>query len=141
MCPMFQSYIHRVAKLFFGRNRGPDALRAAAAPVIDRLESRVLHAVFSGIDAGQLKITDTSAADVITLDHSGTTTFVNDAAFPDSKITNGISIVVGSGVGGFDTVNIKATVKNVTIDGQRDVKALNIGKNGSVQGIGADVFF
>ena len=144
---MFQSYFNRFSNLLSKKIRSSttrrhrrDPIRAAVAPVIDRLESRVLHAVFSGIENGQLKITDTSASDVITLDHSGTTTFINQASFPDSAITNGISIVVGSGAGGLDTINIRGTVKKVTIDGQLDVPNVNIGKNGSMQNILAEVF-
>src|SRR5215208_2914447 len=104
-------------------------------PAFERLEDRQLFTVLSGIENGVLKITDTSAADVITLDHSGTTTFVNQAAFQDSAITNGISIVAGSGAGGLDTINIRGTVKKVTIDGQLDVPNVNIGKSGSMQNI------
>src|SRR5215468_3852235 len=86
------------------------ALEAAVAPCFERLEERQLFAVSFGISNGVLKVTDTSAADVVTIDHSGTTTFVNQASFPDSAITNGINIVVGSGAGGVDTVNIRGTV-------------------------------
>src|SRR5436190_21841066 len=100
-------------------------LADAARPLFEGLETRVLHAVLAGIDKGVLRVTDTAVADTITLDHSGSTTFVNDAAFDDAKITGGIKIVVGSGVDKLDTVNIKATVKSVTLDGQFDVKNLN----------------
>jgi hypothetical protein len=95
--------------------------------------------ILSGISNGQLLVTDNSAVDAVTLDHSGSFTFVNGAAFPDSQITNGILIRVGTGVGNLDTVNIRATVKPVTVDGQDDVGTVNLGKNGSVQGIQAPV--
>src|SRR5262249_13138727 len=52
---------------------------------------------------------------------------------------NGILIQVGSGVGNFDTVNIFATVKPVTVDGQFDIGDFNLGKSGSTQGILAPV--
>src|SRR5262249_31939935 len=90
---------------------------------------------------GQLQVTDTSAVDVVTLDHAGTTTFVNGVRFFDSAITNGIQITVGSGVGSTDTVNIRASVKPVTVDGQADLGFVTLGANGSVQGILAPVSF
>jgi hypothetical protein len=97
--------------------------------------------VFAGISGGQLRITDDTAADVVSLDHSGTSTFVGGTAFPDSQITNGILIQTGTGGPGtgLDTVNILATVKPVTVDGQFDTKTVNLGKAGSVQGIQAPV--
>jgi hypothetical protein len=115
--------------------------RAAARPRVEGLERRVALAAFAGIFNGQLRITDDNAADVITLDHSGSSTLVGGLTFPDAQITNGILIQVGSGGPGtgLDTVNILATVKPVTVDGQFDTKAVNLGKAGSVQGIQAPV--
>src|SRR5215470_4850804 len=77
--------------------------RAALRPRLEGLETRFMPAVFSGIVNGQLRVTDTNAIDTVTLDHSGSTTLVNEAAFPDSAITNGVLITVGTGVGNFDT--------------------------------------
>jgi hypothetical protein len=112
---------------------------AAVRPRVEALETRLVPAVFSGLVNGQLQVLDTSAVDTVTLDHSGTSTLVNGAAFSDAAITNGILIRVGTGVGNFDTVNILATVKPVTVDGQFDIGALNLGKNGSAQGVLAPV--
>ena len=96
----------------------------AARPRVEALEARDVPAVFAGISGGQLRITDTSAVDTVTLDHAGSSTFVNGVAFADAAITKGILIQVGSGVGYFDTVNIRATVKPVTVDGQYDLAAV-----------------
>jgi hypothetical protein len=120
--------------------RGPRG-RAALRPRLEGLETRFMPAIFSGIVNGQLRVTDTNAVDTVTLDHAGSTTLVNEAAFPDSAITNGILITVGTGVGDFDTVNIRATVKPVTVDGQFDIGTINVGKGGSVQQILASLTF
>jgi hypothetical protein len=114
--------------------------RVAVRPRLEGLETRFMPAVFSGIVGGQLQVTDTSAVDIVTLDHSGSTTFINEAAFPDTAIPNGIQITVGTGVGHFDTVNIRATALPVTVDGQFDIGTLNLGTNGSVQEIPAPIF-
>jgi hypothetical protein len=109
-------------------------------PSVEALDGRLLLTVFAQFSVnGQLKITDNNLSDVITLDHSGSNTFVNGSAFPDAQITNGILIQVGSGVGVADKVNIMATVKPVTVDGQFDVDDVNMGKNGSMRGIQAPV--
>src|SRR5262249_31712853 len=83
--------------------------------------------------------TDTSDVDTVTLGHFANFTSVGNLNFKDSDITNGILIQVGSGVGNFDTVNIQATVKPVTVDGQFDIGQLNFGKAGSTQSILAPV--
>src|SRR5262249_38956681 len=108
-------------------------------PRIEGLESRQLLSITSQVVSGQLRVTDTNAVDLVTLDHSGSTTFVNNQPFADTSITKGILIQVGTGVGNFDTVNILTTVKPVTVDGQFDIGDFNLGKSGSTQGILAPV--
>src|SRR4051794_34239687 len=98
-----------------------------------------MPAVSAALVGGRLEVTDTSAVETVTLDHSGSTTFVNGQGFADSQITNGILITVGTGVGNFDTVNILATVTPVPGDGQFDLGNFNLGKAGGVQGILAPV--
>src|SRR4051812_3694323 len=110
-----------------------------ARPSVEALDGRLLLTVFTNFVNGQLQVTDNSFSDLVTLDHSGTNTFVNGSAIPDSQITNGILIQVGSGVGIEDKVDILATVKPVTVDGQFDVDQVDMGKNGSMQGIQAPV--
>src|SRR5262245_26991932 len=109
---------------------------------VEALETRLVPTVVSVLTpAGQLLVSDTSAVDTVTLDHSGSTTFVNGVGFADSLITNGILIQVGSGVGNLDTVNILATAKPVTVNGQADVGAVNLGGKAGIgaQGIVAPV--
>jgi hypothetical protein len=53
-----------------------------------------MPAAFSGIVNGQLRVTDTNAVDTVTLDHCGSTTLVNEAAYPDSAITSGVPLHV-----------------------------------------------
>src|SRR5262245_28429585 len=119
----------------------PDARVRRAQPGVEGLERRLALSISSNLINGQLQVTDTSAVDVVTLDHSGSTTFVNGTPFADGEITKGIQITVGTGVGKIDTVNIRATVKPVTVDGQNDLRFVTLGKNGSVQGILAPVSF
>jgi hypothetical protein len=83
--------------------------------------------VFANLVNGQLRITDTDAVDTVTLGHFANITAVGNLNFQDSAITKGIFIQMGSGVGNFDTINITATVKPITIDGQFDIAAVNIG--------------
>jgi hypothetical protein len=130
-----------VKKLFPKKTRSvPRPSRARLG--VEALETRLVPTVFAGITgSGQLLVTDTSDVDTVTLDHSGSSTLVNGTSFADSQITNGILIQVGTGVGNEDTVNISATVKPVTVDGQDDVGAVNLGELGKagVQGIQAPV--
>jgi len=100
---------------------------AGARPGVEALERREVPTVFANLVGGQLRITDTSDVDTVTLGHFANITSVGNLNFLDSAITNGILIQVGSGVGNFDTVNITATVKPVTVDGQFDIAAVNIG--------------
>jgi hypothetical protein len=108
-------------------------------PTLETLESRQMFAVFSGINGGQLQVTETSAVDTITLDHVNGNTIVNGASYADAAITNGIKITAGTGVGNFDTIKILATVKKVTIDGQHDIGKLLVGKNGLTQDVNASI--
>jgi hypothetical protein len=119
----------------------PNARVRRARPGVEGLERRLALSITSNLINGQLQVTDTSAVDVVTLDHSGSTTFVNGTPFADGGITKGIQITVGTGVGKIDTVNIRATVKPVTVDGQNDLRFVTLGKNGSVQDILAPVSF
>src|SRR5262245_24419395 len=108
----------------------PKARDRLVRPGFDALDERVLLSVSANLVNGQLLVTNTSDADVVALDHTGSTTFVNGTPFADGGITNGILIK-----GDMDTVNILATVKPVTVDGQFDLEFVNLGKNGSTQGI------
>jgi hypothetical protein len=117
----------------------PTSRGRRARPGVEALDGRLLLTVFTNFVNGQLQVTDNSFSDLVTLDHSGSNTFVNGSAFPDSQITNGILIQVGSGVGIEDKVNILATIKPVTVDGQFDVDEVDMGKNGSMQSIQAPV--
>jgi hypothetical protein len=112
-----------------------------ARPCIEALDRRIVPAIFSGLVNGQLQVVDGSAAETITLDHVGSSTIVNGASFDDAAITKGIKITAGTGVGNFDTVNIRATVKPVTVDGQFDIGTATVGADGSVQGVLAPVTF
>src|SRR5262245_36144039 len=94
------------------------AIPNAARPCFEGLENRVLYAVFSGIVNGRLEVHDTNVVDTITLDHVGTNTIVNGASYADSLITDGVHVTVGSGVGKFDTVNVRANGITTFIDGQ-----------------------
>src|SRR3954468_1350133 len=89
-----------------------------ARPSLEALDGRLLLTIFTNFVNGQLQVTDNAFSDLVTLDHSGTNTLVNGSAIPDSQITAGILIRVGSGVGVEDKVNIRATIKPVTVDGQ-----------------------
>jgi hypothetical protein len=136
---MALSWFHRLIK---SKSR-PAARRPAPAQLgLEQLETRLVPTVFAGITSGgQLLVTDTSAVDTVTLDHSGSTTFVNGTSFADSQITNGILIQVGTGVNNEDTVKILATARPVTVDGQDDVGEVDLGGKAGIgaQGILAPV--
>jgi hypothetical protein len=136
---MALSWFNRLLK---SKSRPATRRSARARLGVEALETRLVPTVFAGITgSGQLLVTDTSAVDTVTLDHSGSSTTVNGTSFADSLITNGIKIQVGTGVGNEDTVNILATVKPVTVDGQDDVGAVNLGGKLGIgaQGIQAPV--
>src|SRR5262249_46292841 len=112
------------------------ATRRRVRPGIEGLEQRLALSVSSAIVNGQLQVTGDGAADTITLDHSGASTFVNGQAFADSAITAGIRVNAGAGN---DTFNILATVKPVAIDGQGGADKANLGRSGNAQEIAANV--
>ena len=116
-------------------------LAEASRPCFEGLEGRTMFAVFSGIVNGRLEVHDTNVADTITLDHVGNTTIVNGANYSDSLITDGVHVTVGTGVGKFDTVNVRATGITTFIDGQFDIGKATLGANGNAQGILAPVIF
>jgi hypothetical protein len=95
-------------------------------PQIEGLEQRLALSVSTSLSGGQLLIS-TNNSDDVTLDHSGSFTFVNETAIPDAAITQGIQIEDG-----FSAVNIRATVKAVTADGE---SGITVGKAGNMQGI------
>jgi hypothetical protein len=86
--------------------------------------------VFTSLAGGQLLVSPDSS-DNVAIDHSGSFTFVNQAAFPDAAITQGIHIESG-----FEEVGILVTVKPVTSDGASGVI---FGKAGHMEGIQAPV--
>src|SRR5262249_15359682 len=96
---------------------------------LEGLETRLVPTVFTSISGGQLHVTTDSflPSDDVSIDHVNGFTFVNQAAFPDASITNGIQID-----GGFAEVDILATINPVTPDANASVK---VGKAGSMQGI------
>src|SRR5262245_50781753 len=53
---------------------------------VEALEQRLALSVNANLVNGQLLVTDTSAAETATLDHSGSFTFVNGQGFADSLI-------------------------------------------------------
>jgi len=125
-----------------GAKSRPDARgRTALRPRFEGLETRLLPAITFGVVNRQLRVNDTSDVDTVTLDHAGSTTLVNGVGFPDSAIANGILITVGTGVGHFDTVNIRATAIPVTVDGQFDIGTATLGADGNLQGVAAPVTF
>src|SRR5262245_49512281 len=106
---------------------------------IEALEHRLALSVTANLVNGQLVIASDTAADTIQLDHNSTQTVVFAPgqlfrSFVDSQITNGIVINAG---GGDDTVNLLATVKPVTVNGQGGTDKVNIGKDKSAQAIQA----
>ena len=125
----------------FGSSARRGAVQDAARPCFEGLENRVLHAVFSGIVNGRLEVRDTNVVDTVTLDHVGTNTIVNGASYPDSLITDGVHVTVGSGVGNFDIVNVRATGITTFIDGQFDIGSATVGAGGNAQGVLAPVIF
>src|SRR5262249_37076550 len=94
-------------------------------------EARELLTVSAFLSAGQLVVQDRgSVAATITLEHSGTNTLVNGHAFADAQITNGISILSGSGN---DTINVLSSVKDVTITTLDGLATVNVGQGGLTQ--------
>jgi hypothetical protein len=99
-----------------------------------------LLAVTFAIADGELRVFSDNG-ETVTLEHSGTNTVVNGASFADSAISTGVSIHVGSFLGpGLNTVNIRSTLKPVTVDSPGRLDFINIGgaANGA-QGILAPV--
>src|SRR4051794_9289669 len=99
---------------------------------IEALEPRVVLAVTADLVAGQLLVVGTSAADVISLDHAGTSTSIAGKSFADSAITKGILIQAGDGD---DVFNLLGTSRPVTFQGDQGRNTINVGRNGSVQDV------
>jgi hypothetical protein len=105
---------------------------------LERLEAREVPAVFAFPASGQLVVgTTTPGTDTVSIDHlvlnNQPFTVVNESVvFLDSNITQGIHIQ-----GGFATVDILATAKPLTVEG--DATFVNVGKAGNLQGILAPV--
>jgi hypothetical protein len=105
-------------------------------PRLDELEPRVVMNVSAHIVNGQLLIADApgNVADVVTLDHGGTTTVVNtlekDFSFADAKITRGIVMDLGHGTRP-DELDIIATVKPVTVNGNSNIDETLVGGFGN----------
>src|SRR5262249_16419132 len=126
-CPMWRflvmatSWLKRLRKW---KSRPAGRRRPARARLgIEALEAREVPTVFAGVNGfGQL-VVSTDNSDDVTIDHTvtalGPTTLVNGSQFPDAEIS---SIQVQ---GGFTHVNILATVKALTADGELVV---NVGK-------------
>jgi hypothetical protein len=120
-------------------SRRPD--RRALRPSIEGMEERQLLSVTSNLVNGQLQVFSGNG-DTIALDHAGSFTFVNGSSFADSAITKDIAINAGSFFGGgFNTVNIRATVKPVTVNSPGRIDFLNVGGKAGLgmQGILASV--
>src|SRR5436305_5974991 len=108
------------SRVLSSRSRPAPRRRPARARLgLEHLETRLVPTVFTGLSAGQLSVSSDNLDDV-SIDHSGATTFVNQKAFADASITQGIHILSG-----FVHVNILATVKPVTADEEAQ---FNIGK-------------
>jgi hypothetical protein len=111
-------------------------VKEAVLPCFEGLESRFMYAVQTGIFNGELEVAGDGTGNVITIDHSGTTTTVAGKSFPDSAIPNGIFIAAGDGN---DLVQVQATAKNLIVNGGFGKNNVILGKNGNVQGITAPV--
>jgi hypothetical protein len=110
--------------------------RNAVRPQIEGLEQRLALTVNAGVDyTGQLLITTNQPNDSIILNHVGTTTYVDGYAYPDSGITNGISIKVDPYQGDLATITIQATSKPVTVDGGNNVAAVTLGDRFGYDGV------
>jgi hypothetical protein len=109
---------------------------------LEALEQRLALSFTTALVNGQLVLTGDNTGNIITLDHSGASTFVRDrngnvvGGFGDAEITTGIVIKSGSGN---DTVNVRAAVKPVTLDGVSGQDTVKLGKGGNMQAIGAPV--
>jgi hypothetical protein len=122
-------------------SRGRRGRPARARLGIEALEAREVPAVTSNIVNGQLQVSSENA-DIVTLDHAGSFTIVNGESFADAAITRDIAIHVGGFFGGgFNTVNLRATVRSVTVDSPGRLNFLTLGgKPGlGAQGIVAPV--
>jgi hypothetical protein len=132
-----------VKKLFPKNTRPAPRRRPARARLgLEQLETRLVPAFTSALVSGQLVITGDNTGNVITLDHASGGTFARDnfgnirAAANDVQITGGVVIKSG---GGNDTVNIRAAVKPVTLDGVGGQDTVILGKGGNMQAIAAPV--
>jgi hypothetical protein len=103
--------------------RRPDRVRLA----VEGLEARELMTVSANLVNGQLRVFSDNG-DTVTLDHAGSFTFVNGQSFADSAITSNIAINAGGFFGpGFNTVNLRATVRSVTVDSPGRLDFLTVG--------------
>jgi hypothetical protein len=101
---------------------------------VEELEGRLLLNCAVSIVGGQLTANCDTQPNVVTLDHSGSTTTLNGVDFADSTFS---SIRINGGNGG-TTENIRATVRPVSIMNTGLNDPINVGDtSGSVQGIQA----
>src|SRR5262249_22165518 len=108
-------------------SRGRRGRPARAQLRLEPLEAREVPTVSSNIVNGQLQVSSGNG-DTVTLDHAGSFTFVNGESFADSLITRDIAINAGGFFGpGINTVNIRATVRSVTVDSPGRLNFLNVG--------------
>ena len=114
------------------RNASLKSQRGRYRPGMEGLEQRLALAVSADLVGGQLLVVGTEAADVITLDHAGSTTTIAGKTFADSAITVGIMIQAG---GGDDTFNLRGTARPVTFQGQQGRNSINVGHDGTVQDV------
>src|SRR3712207_3359827 len=99
---------------------GNGPVAAATRACVEGLEGRQMFSVTTSLIDGKLFVQGDDHANVITIDHDGTSTFVNGKAIADAFITKGIFVRTGDQQF-FDTdevVNVMATVKPVDIQGQ-----------------------
>jgi hypothetical protein len=106
-------------------------------PWFEELESRLVPTVTVFIDPSTLVLTAQcdGGANVVTVDHAGSSAVVNGQSFLD---TNYVSIRVNGGAGG-TTANFHANVKPLTFFGGSNLfistDTVNVGEGGSVQNI------
>jgi hypothetical protein len=95
-------------------------------PHIEGLEERLALSVSAHVDySAHTLVVQNWGTDTITLDHSGGTTIVDNQAFADGNIYNGISLSIG----GLSTLNIKANAVPINVEGNEAVAAVNLGNS------------
>lgn len=115
--------------------------RRAARPSLEAVESRVVMSASAAIVGNQLVVTGDNSGNFIEIDHDFQDTVVRTVSgeqrFGDFQLPSGI--VINSGTGE-DLIDILATEKPITVNGQSGHDNVIVGKGNKTDQIRAEVF-